>query len=105
MDGTDGSADLATLALGQGKSFRSVRQTTNPVAARKAAQDFEAVFVSQMFQQMFAGIKADGLFGGGHGEDMFRSLLLDEYGKQVAKHGGLGISDAVMRTLISQQEA
>jgi Rod binding domain-containing protein len=57
-----------------------------------------------MLSEMFAGIKTDGLFGGGQGEEMFRSLLLDEYGKQIAKHGGLGIGDAVMRTLVSAQE-
>ncbi len=74
------------------------------VAAKKAAQSFEAVFLSQMFGHMFDGVGKDSLFGGGQGEEMFRPMLLDEYGKLVAKKGGVGIADAVMRTLISQQE-
>jgi Rod binding domain-containing protein len=73
-------------------------------AIRKTAQDFEAVFASQMMQQMFDSIHTDAMFGGGNGEDMFRPMLIDEYGKQIAKHGGLGIAEAVMHTLLSAQE-
>ena len=32
---------------------------------------------------MFSGIKTDGLFGGGQGEEMFRSMMIDQYGKQL----------------------
>jgi Rod binding domain-containing protein len=74
------------------------------VAAKKAAQSFEAVFLSQMFGHMFEGVGKDSLFGGGSGEEMFRPMLLDEYGKIVAKRGGIGIADTVLRTMISQQE-
>ncbi|HIJ62944.1 MAG TPA: chemotactic signal-response protein chel [Rhodospirillaceae bacterium] len=97
-------AGQASLALSQGKTAPTLGKGLNMAAARKKAKDFESVFVSQMFSQMFQGINADGMFGGGHGEEMFRSLLIDEYGKQVAQHGGIGIADAVMRTLISAQE-
>jgi peptidoglycan hydrolase FlgJ len=94
----------ANMALSQGKALPSLGNTGNLQAAKKSAQQFEAVFLSQMFGQMFQGVGTDSLFGGGHGEEMFRSMLIDEYGKQVAKRGGVGIADAVLRTLISQQE-
>ena len=42
--------------------------------AKDTAEKFEAQFLSSMFQSMFAGLKTDGPFGGGAGEDMFRSL-------------------------------
>ena len=32
--------------------------------ARASAQDFEAVFLNSMFQQMFTGLQGDGPFGG-----------------------------------------
>ena len=54
---------------------------------------------------MFEGIKTDGPFGGGQGEQMFRSLMLDQYGKQIAERGGFGLSDAITRALLSHQEA
>lgn len=69
-----------------------------------AAEDFEANFVSTMFQTVFENIETDGLFGGGQGEGVFRSLLVDEYGKQVARAGGVGIADQVYREILKLQE-
>jgi Rod binding domain-containing protein len=57
-----------------------------------------------MLNEMFEGIKTDGMFGGGPGEEMFRSLMVDEYGKQIAKQGGMGLTDAVTKQLLSHQE-
>jgi Rod binding domain-containing protein len=78
--------------------------TTNAAAAKKAAKQFEAVMVSQMLGSMFEGISTDGPFGGGEGEAMFRSLMLDEYGKQIVNQGGFGLSDAITKSLLKHQE-
>ncbi len=94
----------AQLAMTQGQPLPKLGNPTDLAAVRKAAQNFEAVFLSQMFGQMFKGIGTDSVFGGGEAEDMFRPMLIDEYGKLVAKRGGVGIADAVMRSLIAQQE-
>jgi flagellar protein FlgJ len=74
-------------------------------AAGKAAQDFEALFLSQMMQHMFAGIDAKGMFGGGPGEEAFRDMLTQEYAKVMAKAGGIGVAKEVMREMLRQQEA
>jgi Rod binding domain-containing protein len=76
----------------------------NKDAINKVAQDFEAVFLTQMFQHMFNGLDADPLFGGGQAENTYRSLMLNEYGKEVAKNGGVGLADHVSRTLLAAQE-
>lgn len=73
-------------------------------AARKTANDFEAMFLTQMLEHMSAGIKTDGPFGGGQGEEMFRSLLNQEYAGALAKKGGIGIADAVYRQILALQE-
>lgn len=80
--------------------------TTDIEKAHKAAKEFEAVFVSQMLTHMFSGIEeSDGLFGGGHAEAMVRPMLLDEYGKMIAKSGrGIGIADHVAAALMRTQE-
>lgn len=70
----------------------------------KTAKEFEAVFLSQMLTQMFAGIKTDGMFGGGYAENMYRDLMIGEYGKEIAAAGGLGIADSVKSFMISAQE-
>lgn len=74
-------------------------------AMRKAATDFEAMFLSEMMRPMFAGLKTDGPFGGGHGEEVFRSFMLEHYGKAIARSGGVGLSDSIYRTMVKMQEA
>ena len=73
--------------------------------ARKSSQDFEAVFLNSMFSQMTSGVKGEGPFGDTTGTGVWRSMLTDEYSKNFAKAGGLGISTDVFRTLILQQAA
>jgi len=72
--------------------------------AKAAAQDFEAVFINSMFQQMFTSVGGDGPFGGGGATGVWRSFLTDEYSKTFAKAGGIGIADQVYRSLMAQQE-
>lgn len=76
----------------------------DPAKVREAAEEVEAFFLGLMLESMFAGIKTDVPFGGGHGEQVFRSLLLQEYGKSIAKTGTLGIADAVQREILRLQE-
>ncbi len=71
---------------------------------REAAIAFEAFFLAQFMENMFADIPTDGPFGGGFGEGIFRSFMLEEYGKSLANAGGIGIADAVMKEMISMQE-
>jgi Rod binding domain-containing protein len=70
----------------------------------KAASEFESMFVAQMVGHMFEGVEVDETFGGGQGEEMFRSMLVNEYGKQITRRGGLGIADQVYRELLRAQE-
>jgi flagellar protein FlgJ len=72
--------------------------------AREQAQDFEAMFLNQMFSQMFTSMEGEGPFGGGKEVGIWRSFLTDEYSKSFAKKGGIGLSDHVYRSLIQQQE-
>ncbi|MGH7122808.1 MAG: rod-binding protein [Stellaceae bacterium] len=77
----------------------------DPSGAAKVAQDFEAFFLAQSMDSMFAGIESDKLFGGGQGENVYKSLLSQEYAKVAAKSGGVGIADAVQREILRLQEA
>jgi len=73
-------------------------------AARTAAKNFEAFFVTSMLESMYAGMKPDATFGGGSGEEMYRSLLNQEYGKVIAQRGTLGIANHILTEMISLQE-
>lgn len=93
--------ETATLGL-QNSAGPATPSPTN--MTREAAVDFESFFLSQMFSEMFSGIETDPLFGGGAGEDVFRSMMIQQFGKSVAQSGGVGIADAVMREMIALQE-
>jgi len=71
--------------------------------AKTASQDFEAVFLNSMFQQMSSGVKGEGPFGDTPGTGPWRAMLTDEYAKGISKAGGVGIAADVYRTLIMQQ--
>jgi Rod binding domain-containing protein len=81
-----------------------VGQGQTAAQARKAADDFESFFIAQTMESMFAGIKTDGPFDGGHAEEMFRSMLSQEYGKTMVRAGGIGIADQVYREMLKTQE-
>ena len=72
-------------------------------SAEKASEDFEAVFISQMLTPMFEGIEPDGLFGGGSAENIYKSMMIEEYGKIIAANGGIGVADAVKAEIIEMQ--
>ncbi|MCD8497232.1 MAG: rod-binding protein [Alphaproteobacteria bacterium] len=109
MTGTLTTPDT-TLALLKATESQSTDNVKKLKASRQlekiadASQEFEAVFIAEMMKPMFEELKTDGLFGGGKGEEVFRSLLLQEYGKLTASTGKIGIADAVKNELIKMQE-
>lgn len=82
----------------------AMKQIANSKKAEEAAESFEAFFMTRMMESMFEGVSTDGFFGGGHAEKVFRSLLLDEYGKEIAKTGSIGVKDYVMQAILQMQE-
>jgi peptidoglycan hydrolase FlgJ len=83
---------------------RAAGSPADTAATHKTAEDFEAFFLSQVFENMFAGVGSDSTFGGGQSETIYRSLLLQQYSKVAAKSGGVGIADAVQREMLRAQE-
>lgn len=78
-------------------------KTAQETKIDKAAQEFEAVYISQMLTPMFEGLDTDGMFGGGNAENIYRSMMIDEYGKMIAKSGGIGLADAVRAEMLEMQ--
>ncbi|MDD3288573.1 MAG: rod-binding protein [Alphaproteobacteria bacterium] len=70
----------------------------------KAAEDFQAMFMSQMLKPMFDSVEVDDSFGGGHGEEVMRGLLVQEYGKSLAAGSNSYLSDAIKSEMLKAQE-
>jgi flagellar protein FlgJ len=104
MDPAASIAKMQIAATRTPKIDGEAGKKMDPAAARKAAEDVEAFFLTMMIESMYAGIKTDGMFGGGQGENVFRSLLFQEYGKATARTGSYGIADAIQREMLALQE-
>lgn len=98
----NGIMTLAGMKLAQ----ESPVKTTNldPAAAKTAAKQFESMFLSQMMQHMMEGVNTNPVFGGGKGEEMFKSVMVDEWAKKATAAGGIGLSAAIQRQLMKTQE-
>ncbi len=88
-------AGIAGGAAGRGEISPQIRE---------AAEDFEAMFLSEMFKPMFENLKTDGMFGGGEAEKTYRGMLVQEYGKAMAQSGGIGLADQIAREMLKMQE-
>jgi len=93
--------------LQAGRSELGKNPVNSDVAQRanlKASEEFEALFIAEMLAPVFEGLETEGMFGGGSGEKIYRSMMVQEYGKAIARAGGVGISDTVQREILRMQE-
>lgn len=70
---------------------------------KETAEKFEAVFLGQMTQLMMESVEVGDQFSGGHGEAMFRGVLAEKLGTEMAKSGGIGLAPAVLAQIIKMQ--
>ena len=94
-------SQLQTKAGAGGMSPQAVEQVK--AKAKHAAENFESMFLSSMFQQMYAGINGDGPFGGKGPLKIWRSFMTDQIAKSVAKTGGIGLQPQVYAALLRHQ--
>ena len=95
-------------ALSAASAVQETAQALAPAAQKKikdAAQAFESIFLTNMFEEMFAGIQEqEGPLGAGEAQSAWRSMLVEEYANTVARNGGIGVAEHVQRELIALQE-
>jgi Rod binding domain-containing protein len=70
---------------------------------RQTADKFEASFLSSMLQTMFQGVTTSAPFGGGAGEEMWKSFMAEAMANQIVKAGGVGVSRSVAAEMIRLQ--
>lgn len=86
-------------------AYQALGKDTVKARAMAAAQDFEAVYLADAFKDMFKGVSVDPLSGvSDSSNETWRDMLVDEYAKDLAKHGGIGIADGIAGELIKIQE-
>jgi flagellar protein FlgJ len=71
--------------------------------AKKVSQDFEGLFIGMMMKSMRETVGKDKLTGGGHGEEVYRSILDQEYVAAAVKKGGFGLAKHIEKDIIRQE--
>jgi len=98
------SYDVAMATAKYGENVEA-KLPKNIDKIRDTAKEFEAMFLSEMMNHMFAGIDVDPMFGGGSGEQMFRGMMIQEYGKMMSRtHSGIGLADHIQKAMIDIQQ-
>lgn len=72
--------------------------TQHGAALREAALRLEATVLRGLLSEAALGRPPAG-FGGGAGEDHFASLLLDAQAERLARDGGIGLAESIIRAL------
>lgn len=80
-----------------------VQLSSQAKSASEVARQFEGVFAGQITKLMMESVEQDDEFSGGHGEEMFRGILAEQVGNQIAQGRGLGIAEAVEAQIIRMQ--
>jgi flagellar protein FlgJ len=103
-DVSGGSTDKARLLQHAAPGRSSVVTDKQRQLAKKVSQDFEGLFVGMMMKSMRATVGKDTLTGGGHGEDVYRSMLDQQYADaSVKRGGGLGLAKLIEKDIIRQE--
>lgn len=107
MNSLASSAAVNSFAIDQARSDRFMSTATgkSQAEAKKTSEDFEAFFLTQMFEVMSSGVKPNEVTGGGSAEGTWKSFLNDQYGRAMAKGHGIGIADMVYSQMLKLQEA
>ena len=97
------SLAIAPDILARASQSPAIKAAQNPQIEKKA-QEFEALMLSELLKPMFESAKAPSLMGGeGPAQDVFGTMLHDEYAKAIAARGGIGIADQVKAALLRLQ--
>jgi peptidoglycan hydrolase FlgJ len=70
---------------------------------KQAAEDFESLFMGIVLKSMRNTVNKSGLIDGGHAEEVYGSMLDDEYSKMMSAQRHTGIADEIERFLLESQ--
>ncbi|PCH74972.1 MAG: flagellar biosynthesis protein FlgJ [Rhodobacteraceae bacterium] len=88
--------------MAQSDTIRDEPDNERRTALRKAANDLEAAFLTEMLKAAGFG-KSRESFGGGSGEDQFSSLLVRAQAEQMTLAGGIGLAESLFNALLETE--
>lgn len=74
----------------------------DPQKIKEAAQQFEAIFIQQMFKDMRNSVPDGGLIERGNADDIYTQLQDAETAKIMSQQGGIGLADLMLKQLLGE---
>jgi len=82
---------------------KTVTENKNDRNLRKQCTEFESFLYNCMLKSMRKTVPEDGLFSGGNAENIYRSMLDQEYSQMMSKKVDSGLADALYDQLKQKQ--
>lgn len=86
-------------------SIADAATTQKNAEIRQLSEEFEALFLGMVLKSMRDSVQKSGLIDGGNAENIYRSMLDDEYAKQMATQHHTGLADKIAEFLIGQNQS
>ena len=102
--GLTDQADLARQTARMQDLKRRLEQKNSDEALRETCQDFEAIFMGKMWEQMRNSIPKEGYLHSPY-EDQYMAMFDHELSKKFARAGGIGIADMMYAQLSASLKA
>lgn len=91
--------ELMKLATGPDGPARPSQASDTDAQLRKAAEDFEAVFMGLVLKQMRSTVHREEFLNGGIGEEFFTEMLDEEFAKATSGRSASGIGEMLYSQL------
>ena len=89
-----------TLLVAQGQKPETAGgKKDDPEALRRTCQQFEAIFIQQLFKGMRATVPTSDLLENDRSIEIYQGLMDQQVAETMARKRGLGITDALLRQL------
>lgn len=93
------SAAAAPWGAGMQAPSAAPGDPARTAALRARAEELEAAFLSEMLGHAGVGRAVEGFGGGGAGEEQFASFLRRAQADAIVRAGGIGLAEAIFRSL------
>ncbi len=99
-----GSAQISAQSANEDRMLNVERTPpSNREQIRKVANEFESLFLNLVLKSMRDTVPKNELMDGGNAEDIYKSMLDDEYSKMMAEQRSTGIADNIEEFLLRAQ--
>ena len=74
----------------------------DPQKLKELAQQFEAIYLQQIFKEMRNTVPNDGLIERSNADDVYTQLQDAEAAQKMAEQGGIGLADLMLKQLLDE---